>query len=194
MVDESATGQVKEAGSEVAQRAAESVGQVAESVKEQAAAVGQEVAAQSQEFFNRAKDQLRQQGEDQARQAAAGLRRLSEQSSALAEGRVEASGPLGDYARQASERIDGFASRLERRGAQGLFEDLEDFARRRPALFLVGAVGAGFGVGRLVRAARAGTPSEHSAPSPGPRTTPALDPWTSTPPAVPGGPAGGVGL
>ncbi|MBE1603490.1 hypothetical protein [Actinopolymorpha pittospori] len=38
----------------------------------------------------------------------------------------------------------------------GILQDVEGFARRRPVAFLVGAAAAGFAVGRLARAATKG--------------------------------------
>ena len=52
----------------------------------------------------------------------------------------------------AERQVEGLASRLEQRGPQGLMDDVTRFARRRPGVFLSGAVAAGFVVGRVVRA------------------------------------------
>jgi hypothetical protein len=110
---------------------------------------------------------LRRQGDEQAQQAAQGLRRLGDQTKALAEGRVEAAGPLGDYMRQTSQRIHGMADRIDERGAQGIVDDVQDFARRRPGMFLAGAAFAGFVTGRLVRGMAAAQSSAGTSPSDG---------------------------
>jgi hypothetical protein len=44
---------------------------------------------------------------------------------------------------------------MEQGGAQGVVDDVTRFARRRPGVFLAGAAGMGFVVGRLVRAGAA---------------------------------------
>jgi ElaB/YqjD/DUF883 family membrane-anchored ribosome-binding protein len=153
------TGQVRGQAGDVAQTAKEQSAHVAETVKEQAGQVAGEVKAQGREVLDRTKEQVRQQGETQAKQAAASLRTLAGQTRALAEGRTDEAGPVTDYVRQASERIEGFAERVQSRGAQGIVEDLEQFARRRPGAFLAGAAVAGFVTGRLIRSASSGSGS-----------------------------------
>ena len=133
-----------------------------DSVKEQASQVADEVKTQGREVLERTKEQVRQQGEAQTQQVAGSLRTLGEQAQALADGRTEDAGPVVDYVRQASDRLQGMATRLEERGAQGLVQDLEEFGRRRPGAFLAGAALAGFVVGRVVRSASPGGPSTAS--------------------------------
>ena len=47
------------------------------------------------------------------------------------------------------------ADYLDRRGFEGAVGELQDFARRRPGTFLLGAAVAGFLVGRAAKAAQA---------------------------------------
>jgi hypothetical protein len=186
MADESTTERVKEQGREVAQSASEEAGHVAGTVKEQAAEVRHEVAVQGQEFMARAKEQFRSQADTQAREASEGLRRFGGQARALAEGRVEEAGPLGGYVRQAGERIDGMASRLEEQGVDGVVSDVQDFARRRPGLFLAGAAVAGFAVGRMIRGARDASSSSGPPASPSREAIPAAGQgWASPPRPMP---------
>ena len=49
-------------------------------------------------------------------------------------------------------------------GPQGLLNDVTDFARRRPVVFLAAAVGTGFMVGRLARAGKAAHDAEDPTP------------------------------
>jgi hypothetical protein len=44
---------------------------------------------------------------------------------------------------------------MEQGGPEGVIQDVAGFARRRPGMFLAGAAGIGFVVGRLVRAGAA---------------------------------------
>ena len=81
-------------------------------------------------------------------------RERSEQLQALAEGRVEDAGPLRDWASEASQRLRRLADRADELGPRGVVEEVSDFARRRPAAFLVGAGLAGIVVGRLARAGK----------------------------------------
>lgn len=163
--DDSATGKV------VAQRAAEETSEVKETAKEGAKEVAHDaaeqvkaVAGQARQQFDRvveeAGGQLREQAEQQTTRAATGLRTLSDQVSALAAGRTDEAGPLLGYLDEAQTKVQGFAERLESGGPQGLVDDLTSFARRRPGLFLAGAAGVGFVVGRLARSGAAANSSD----------------------------------
>jgi vacuolar-type H+-ATPase subunit H len=185
MTEESTMDQAKDQAREVAQSAGEQAGEVRDSVVEQASHVADEVKTQGREVLERTKVQVRRQGEAQAQQVAGSLRKLSEQAQALADGRAEEAGPVLDYVRQASARLQGMASRVEERGAQGLLQDLEDFGRRRPGTFLAGAALAGFVVGRVVRSASAGSPSTPRLSS----SSPASPTRESAPPALSASPA-----
>jgi hypothetical protein len=72
---------------------------------------------------------------------------------------------LPRYLDDVQEHVRGWASRLEQRGPQGVMDDMSRFARRRPGLFLAGAVGAGFVAGRLVRASSGQAESTSVSPS-----------------------------
>jgi hypothetical protein len=77
---------------------------------------------------------------------------LSDQVGALASGRPADAGQLGGYLEDARGQIGQLASRIEQGGLDGLLNDVSRFARRRPGVFLAAAAGAGFLIGRLVRA------------------------------------------
>jgi hypothetical protein len=88
------------------------------------------------------------------------LRGLAGQIQALVEGRRDEAGAAGDYARQAGDKVNQLAGRLEQGGFDGLVDDVRRFARQRPGLFLVGAAAAGFAAGRMIRASRGGDDGE----------------------------------
>jgi hypothetical protein len=121
----------------------------------QAKAVAGEAKEQLDRLVSQGRDEIRQQAEQRTEQAAGQLRTLSEQFSALVEGRPEAAGPLAGYASELQGHFRRLASRMEQSGPEGVMEDVTNFARRRPAMFLAGAAGVGFVVGRLVRAGAA---------------------------------------
>jgi hypothetical protein len=101
-----------------------------------------------------AKHQLREQANAQATKVADSMRRLSAEFRALSEGRVQEAGSVREYAQQATSKLDQFAGQIDERGFEGLVDDLQRFARRRPGAFLLGAMGAGFLAGRLFRSVR----------------------------------------
>ena len=118
------------------------------------------------------------------------MQSVAGQLQAIADGRTDEAGPFAGYAQHAADRIGALAERLQTGGARGVVEDTTDFARRRPGLFLVGAVGAGFLAGRLVRSGKAAVDEQGSAAG-GPsadleRPTVAGYPATSTAPVASG--------
>ena len=63
-------------------------------------------------------------------------------------------GPVPDMTRQLAGKSRQVASRLEEGGVQGVGDDLRQFARRQPGLFLAAAGLAGFVVTRTLRNAQ----------------------------------------
>ena len=99
------------------------------------------------------------------KQAVDGLRSLTQQIDALSNGHPEQAETVLRYVHDGNDRLRAIADRLEQRGPQGILDDVGNFARRRPGLFLVCALGAGVAVGRLVRSNRdSGQTESASAP------------------------------
>ena len=59
---------------------------------------------------------------------------------------------VGRYAEQAAATVERFADKVRDRHIGDLVAEIDDFARRSPTLFLLGAVAAGFVVGRFMAA------------------------------------------
>jgi hypothetical protein len=60
-------------------------------------------------------------------------------------------GPLAQYADQAASQVDRVTGYLRERDLEGLLEDVEQFARRRPELFLAGTFLAGLLLARFLK-------------------------------------------
>ena len=139
------------AAGDAASTAGDEAKRVVSEAKDQARSVVSEAKGQVSGLVQQARDELRTQSADRGRQAAGGLRTLSDQLQALTEGRTDDAGPLAGYVTDARQQVASFASRLEDRGIEGVVDDVARFARRRPGVFLLAAAGAGFVVGRFVR-------------------------------------------
>jgi hypothetical protein len=91
-----------------------------------------------------------------------------------------------EIAQQAAERIHGAASWLEQREPADLVQAVRDFGRRRPGVFLAGAVAAGLVAGRLTRgmtdAARSGGQRPGGQRSGGQRPPRQIPPGAAIPP------------
>lgn len=136
------------AGVEDAKQAASDA---ATEAKEQVKAVASTARSELQRFTVQARDELGARAGEQGDRLAGALRTFSDQLTALAQGRHGEAGGLPDYVNELESKVRGVADRLTDGGPQGVMNDVTAFARRRPGLFLLGAIGAGFAVGRLVR-------------------------------------------
>ncbi len=160
-----AAGQAQRTGAAAAERGQQVVGAAAEraqdlvgTVREETARVSEEVSSQVQSLAAEATDQLETQAQEAAHRLSQGFRQLGQETQALAEGRPSDAPNLREYVLQAADRLystaegfNGVAASIEQRGIEGLVEDVQVFARRRPAAFLIGAAAAGFVIGRAVR-------------------------------------------
>jgi uncharacterized protein YjbJ (UPF0337 family) len=131
--------------------AADAAREVGAQATGQAKAVAGEAREQFGELLGKTQDELRGRAQEQSDRAAGALRTLAGQISALSEGRSEEAGSLTGYLSEAQGTVERFAERLADRGPQGALEDLAGFARRRPAVVLLLAGGAGFAIGRIAR-------------------------------------------
>jgi hypothetical protein len=154
------TGAAGEQGKQVAQQAGAEVSQVADTAKDQARQVKDEAAAQARGLVDQAKNELRGQSRSQADHAAKVIHRVGDQADALAAGRVDEAGAVADYVRQAGQRAHDVAERIDQRGVDGLLDDVQTFARRKPGAFLLGCAAAGFVAGRLIRGGAAASGSD----------------------------------
>lgn len=163
-----AAGAAKQEGKVVASTAADQAKSVAGEAATQARTVVEEARSQAQVVVGDASTELRQQVDQRLTEASKAARSTAVQLRALAEGRPQEAGRSAELVQQASERLEHLAGRADELGVQGVAEELASFARRRPLVFLAGAVGAGVLAGRMVRTLQA-----TSANSDTPRSLPA---------------------
>jgi hypothetical protein len=212
--DRDTTDLVREEGEELRQEATREARAVASTVGEESSLVLQEAALHARDLAEDAKHQLRRQAENQTHQLGGALGQLGERVHALAEGRPDEAGPVGQYADRIAEQVDELAGRVDELGFEGMIDEVQRFARRRPGAFLAGAALAGFAVSRLGRGVQAvqqeqqqegqtlgdggrgaGTPPPAAAGVP-PSTPPpptVSDPAVPRSPAVPPAPAAPAG-
>jgi uncharacterized protein YjbJ (UPF0337 family) len=159
------TGAAGERGKQVAQQAGSEASEVAGAVKDQARQVKDEAAAQARGLVEQAKHELRDQSRSQVDQAAKAIHRVGDQADALAAGRVDEAGAVAHYVRQVGRRAHDVANRVDERGVDGLLNDVQNFARRKPGAFLLGCAAAGFVAGRLIRGGAASSGRDEGLPN-----------------------------
>lgn len=126
-------------------------GEVASTAKDQAAGVAHDAKHQARRIAEESRDQLRQQADQQAQRLAQTIRDTGRQLQNMASGKARPSGMLADVTEQAASSAHHMADTLDQKGLDGVISDMKQFARRKPAVFIVGALGAGLIAGRLLR-------------------------------------------
>lgn len=156
-------GGVQDRVRETTHQATQSLGDIAHEARDQASEVAGAATRQVRSLADQARGELDAQAESQQRRAAEGLRSLSAELSSMARS-SEDPGYATDLVQQASDATDRVASWLDERDPGSLVREVQDFARRRPGLFIALAAGAGLLVGRLARGMK-------DAPSSGPASS-----------------------
>jgi hypothetical protein len=114
--------------------------------------VAAEAKSQVQDLVGQATSQVEEQSRTQLGRLAGTLRSYGDDLEKMA---AQSDGPASGLAREAAERVQGLSSHLEGREPRDLLDDVRSFARRKPGVFLGGALIAGIVAGRLTRGAKA---------------------------------------
>ena len=202
-MDENQVGAVRETagqeGSAVAQHARQAAGEVRSTAREQVGQVAQEATGQAKHVVHDMRERVASEAEEQARKVSRQIDRIADELGTMADG----SGPdslTAGALRQVSDAGRQAARYLDERGARGLLDTAQDFARRKPGTFLIGAAVAGFLVARAAKSLNGADQPQSRQPQPQPQpqhgytdytpTTPVTTPTavpspTSTPSPVP---------
>jgi hypothetical protein len=153
----------KQAGASAKQVAGDVTGTAKEQGKHVAGAVG----AQARSVLSDVRQTVKGQVGSGHSAAADQVRKFAEDLGGLTGG--DTSSPAGRVVSQLSDTGHRAADYLQDRGPEGLLEDVQSFARRKPGTFLLAAAAAGFVIGRLgrstVKAARSDDTPSTGAPT-----------------------------
>ncbi|MFB0835856.1 hypothetical protein ACX8Z9_13945 [Arthrobacter halodurans] len=140
----------KDEARQVGREGAETAKQVGQTAKEEAGKVAHEAKAHARNLVGELGTDLREQAGTQQQKVAEGIRALSDELRGMADNSA-ADGTASSLVDQAAHRAGDVAGWLESRDPGTLLEDVKDFARRKPGVFLAVAAGAGLVAGRLAR-------------------------------------------
>ncbi|MER5264580.1 hypothetical protein ABTZ99_21150 [Actinosynnema sp. NPDC002837] len=153
-MDENQVGAVRETagqeGAAVAQHARQAAGDVRSTAREQVGQVAHEATGQAKHVVHDMRERVATEAEEQARRVSRQIDRIADELGTMADG----SGPdslTAGALRQVSDAGRQAARYLDERGARGLLDSAQDFARRKPGTFLIGAAVAGFLVARAAK-------------------------------------------
>ncbi|GAA4973517.1 hypothetical protein [Actinoplanes utahensis] len=164
--------QVAGQGKEAAQQAA---ADVAGTAAEQAQRVGAEARDQVRTITAEVRDKVGEQARAQSDKLISTIRETADHLDEMRGDRQDS--PAATVVARVADGGRQFADYLDRHGPEGVLQEVQDFARRRPGAFLATALAAGFVVGRLGKSvanaeAHAGSPVPEAA-APRPVHTPA---------------------
>lgn len=146
----STTETAKEQAGNLKEKAAETGGHLLSEAKGEAAAVTSEARRQLNSLWSQARDEVSSQAQTQQTRLAGGLGTFSSQLSQMASAPNEQN-MATDLVRGVSDKVGEIGQWLDMHSPDELLDEVRSFARRRPALFLTIAAGAGIVVGRLAR-------------------------------------------
>jgi len=148
----STTDVAKDEAKNVQQTAVQAGSQVASTATDQAKQVAQETQRQAKDLLDQGRTQVREQAISQQQKAGQSLSSLAQELRGLADGTSSgAPGPARDLLQQGAGIVESFAGKLQNREPAELLDEVRNFARRKPGMFLLGAAAAGVLAGRLTR-------------------------------------------
>jgi hypothetical protein len=166
---------------------------VADVAREQASGVAAEAGRQGRDLLHQAQGELGKQAAQGQQQLAHQLLSLSDELRSMA-GASGQGGMAASLASQAASRVRNAGQWLDDRQPGQVADEIQSFARRKPAVFLALAVGAGLVAGRLTRGLKDANSDNNSAAAPAPAPAQGLSgQWTppsgmaSYPPATAAG-------
>lgn len=172
--DDSAGDRAKQVAQQGTQAAGQAAGEVKQTAKDQAQRVADEARTQARNVASDVREQVRSGARNQNDKLVSTIRQTADQLDEMRGDRQDS--PAATVVSRVADGGRQFADYLDRHGPEGVLDEVQEFARRRPGTFLATALVAGFVVGRLgkgVAKADSGKPQSDSFVSSPPQTTPA---------------------
>lgn len=152
----------KHEASELKDTAATQAKNVVGTAKEEAKSVAGEAKYQVKDLYAQGKRQLSDQAGAQTQKVAVGLRSVGDELDSMA-ANSENGGVGADLVRNVSQRVGSAASWLDGRDPASILDEVKNYARRKPGIFIGGALIVGIVAGRLTRALAANAKDDASA-------------------------------
>lgn len=150
--DSSITQEAKQTGRELADDAKRAVNDAARELKQQTDEVRLQAQEQATGFLSEQKDVAAQR----VGSVAEALRQTGQQFADRDEGM------LAHYTESLAGQLDNFSNSLRDREIGSLLDDAKELAHRQPELFVVGALAAGFAIGRFFKSSRRNAAYDYS--------------------------------
>lgn len=141
---------VKEQSSNIGQNVMQAGGKVTQTAVGEGRELVAESGQQGRKMLNEASSRMQEQADAQQKRAAERLRALGDELQSMSS-RDGQQGVASDLVRQASGTAHQAADWLQQREPGAVVNEVREYARRHPGMFLAGAAVAGMLAGRLTR-------------------------------------------
>jgi hypothetical protein len=145
--DGSGDSKARQVASQGKDAAGQAAGEVKDTAKEQAQRVAGEAKAQVRNVASDVRSKVSDQARSQNEKLVGSIRQTADQLDEMRGERME--GPAAAVVSRVADGGRQLADYLDRNGPEGVLQEVQDFARRRPGAFLATALVAGFVVGRI---------------------------------------------
>jgi len=156
---------VKDQATDLSRSSIQTGKHVADVAREQASSVAVEAGRQGRDLLHQAQGQLEEQAAQGQQRLANQLLSLSDELRSMA-GASGQGGMAAGLASQAAWRVRDAGQWLDDRKPGQVADEMQSFARRKPAVFLALAVGAGLVAGRLTRGLKDANNDDSAAAAP----------------------------
>jgi hypothetical protein len=153
---------VKDQASDLGHSSVQAGKHVADVAREQASGIAVEAGRQGRDLLQQAQGQMQEQAARGQRRVAEQLLSLSGELRSMADNSGQG-GVAADLVQQAAARVCDAGQWLDARRPGQVVHEVQSFARRRPAAFLMLAAGAGLVAGRLTRGLKDATADNSTA-------------------------------
>lgn len=144
---DSSPGRATQVAQQGGHAAAQAAGDVKDTAAEQARRVAGEAKTQVRSLASDVRDRVGEQARTQNDRLVSSIRDTADQLDQMRGDRSDS--PAATVVSRVADSGRQFADYLDRHGPEGVLNEVQDFARRRPGAFLATALVAGFVVGRL---------------------------------------------
>ena len=158
----------------------EKTSEVVQTAKEHTRELGDEIVRQTRDVTGQVRERLSGEAESQNERLATTLRHLSEELEMMHKN-APGDSMAAAMVQRLSEGSRQAADYLREHGAEGVLNEVQEYARRKPGTFLLTSVLAGFVVGRIGKGLLTNGTTNGSGTSPGERQATTYRSSTATP-------------
>ena len=163
--EQGTAGVVKDQASDLGHSSVQAGKHVADVAREQASGVAAEAGRQGRDLLQQAQGQLEEQAARGQQRLADRLLSLSDELRSMADASGQG-GMAAGLAHQVASRVGDAGQWLGDRKPGQVVDEMQSFARRKPAVFLTLAAGAGLVAGRLTRGLKDASSDDSAAAAP----------------------------